>query len=101
MQGWLLRADDRIVWRFINIDLSPVRILFRNVVVREDCFNRALWYTCIAIDASISIDIKTIGKFVKSLDRTDCGAVGVFAINAWLNNYVGHWLDGLLSVIGK
>ena len=44
-------------WTDININLSPVCILFRDVSVGEDRFNRALRNARVTIDASIGIDI--------------------------------------------
>src|SRR5690349_13222956 len=52
-----LLTDDWVLRSFINIYLSPVLVLVRNVSVGEDRFNRTLWNTRVTIDASIGIDI--------------------------------------------
>ena len=54
--GWSVQrgnllTDDRIVRRFVDIDLRPVRVVFGNVSVRENRFHRTLRHTRIAIDA--------------------------------------------------
>src|SRR3989442_1564042 len=90
MQRGNLLTDDGIVRRLVDINLSPVRVLLRHVVVREDGFNRTFRDARIAIDAGISVDIKTIRQFMESFNRTNRGTVGVLAINAHLNNNVGH-----------
>ena len=81
MEGWYLLTDYRIVWSFINIDLRPVSILFRDVSVGEDCFHRTLGHARVAVNAGVGIDVKTISQFMKCFDRTHSGAVGVFAVN--------------------
>jgi hypothetical protein len=56
-------------------------ILFRYVGVGEDRFYRTLRHTCVTIDASVCIDVKTIGEFMKCFDGTYSCAVGIFAVN--------------------
>jgi hypothetical protein len=82
MQGRYFLADDRILRSFVDIYLGPVSVVFRNISVCEDCFDRTLRHASIAIDASVGIDVEAIGKFVKSFDRANGRAVGIFAINA-------------------
>jgi hypothetical protein len=36
---------------------------------------------------------------MKCFDRAHRCTVGIFAINAQLNNYIGHWGSSLLSVM--
>jgi hypothetical protein len=84
-------TDYRIVGGFIDIDLRPVLILFRHVVVGEDCFDRTLRYTRIAIDARVGINIKTVRQFMKCFDRTNGRAVSVLTINTRLSNDVRHF----------
>ena len=74
-------ADDWIVWSFVNIDLRPMRIVLGNVSIGEDCLYRTFRNARIAIDTSVGVDVKTIGKFMKRFHRTHRGAVGIFAIN--------------------
>jgi hypothetical protein len=38
---------------------------------------------------------------MKSFYRTNSSAVGVLAIDAQFNNYVGHWGTRLLSMMAK
>src|SRR5207237_1330695 len=74
----------------VDGNLSPVRILLRDITVREDRFDRTLRDARIAIDARVGVDVKTIRQLMKRFDRTDCSAIGVFAINAHFHNDVGH-----------
>ncbi len=76
-----LLADNWILWRFINIDLRPVRIILGHVGVGENSFHRTLRHTGVAIDASIRIDVKAVCQFMKRLHRTNGCTIGVLAIN--------------------
>ena len=75
-------ADDRVIRSFVYVDLRPMSIIFRYVGVGENRFHRAFRHARITIDASIGIDVKTIGQFVKRFNRTNGCAVGVLAIDA-------------------
>jgi len=58
-----LLANHWIVRRFVDIELQPIGrlfILFGHIVVGEDRFDRTLGDARIAIDAGISVDVKTI-----------------------------------------
>jgi hypothetical protein len=99
MQGGYFLANDRIVWSFVNIDLRPVSIVFRDVGVREDGFHRTFRYAGIAINASVGINVEAVGQFMKSFDGADGRTVGIFTVNAQLNNYIGHWWNKLLSIM--
>jgi hypothetical protein len=101
VQRWNLGADHRVVWRLVDIDLGPVCVIFRYVVVGEDCFDRTFRHAGIAVDTSVGVDVETVGQFMKCFDWTDSRTVGVFAINAQLNNYIGHWWNKLLSVMAN
>ena len=94
-------TDHRIVRRFVDIDLRPLLLVFGHVVVREDCFDRALRNARVAIDARIGIYVEPIGQFMKCFDRANSRAVGIFAINAQLNNDISHRGIKLLSNMTK
>jgi hypothetical protein len=81
MQGGNLRADYRILWSFVDIDLRPVSIVFGHVVIGKDCFHRTLRHACITIDAGVSVNVETVRQFVKCFDRAHRGTVGIFAVN--------------------
>jgi hypothetical protein len=82
MQGGDLRADYRIFWSLVDIDLRPVSIVFGHVVVSEDCFHRTFRNAGITIDASIGVNVEAVRQFVKCFDRAHRGTVGIFAVNA-------------------
>lgn len=82
MQRGNLRANDRIVWGFVDIDLGPVCVVFRYVVIGEDCLDRTLRHASVAIDAGVGVDVETIRQLVKRFDRAHGGTVGIFTVNA-------------------
>ena len=82
MQRGNLRADYRKLGSFIDIDLSPVSVVFGNVVIGKDCFHGTLRHAGIAIDAGIGVDVEAVRKFMKCFDRTYRSTVGIFTVNA-------------------
>ena len=60
VKSWDLLADNRILGSFVDVDLRPVCVILGHVSVGENCFDRALRYARITIDASVGIDVKTI-----------------------------------------
>ena len=81
MKGGNLLANDWILRSFVNIYLSPMLILLGHVGVREDRFDRTLRHAGIAIDAGLSVDVEAVRQFMECLDRANCCAIGVLAIN--------------------
>src|SRR5688572_9679817 len=75
MKGGNFLADYWIVRSFVDIDLSPMSIVLWHVGVGEDRFNRALGDTRIAVDAGVSINVKTIRQLMKCFDGAHCSAV--------------------------
>jgi hypothetical protein len=69
-------------------------ILFGHAHVREDSFDRALRHAGIAIYARVGVDQQPIRQLVKSLDRTNGGAISVLAVNTWFRDDICH--DSLL-----
>jgi hypothetical protein len=101
VQGRNLLTDDWILGSFVDIDLGPMSVVFRHISIGKNCFDGTLGNARIAIDAGVGIDVKTIRQLVKSFNRTNSCAVGVLAIDAQFNNYVGHWGSKLLSMMAK
>jgi hypothetical protein len=64
--------------------------LIGNTGVGENCFDGTFGNARVAINAGVGVDVKTIRQFMKSLYRTNCGTIGVLAINTWFNNGVRH-----------
>ena len=75
-------TDDRIIRSFVYVDLRPMRIVFRNVGIGKNGFDRTFRHARITVDAGVGINVKTIGQFVKRFNRTNSCAVGVLAIDA-------------------
>ena len=82
MQRRNLLTYDRILWSFVNIDLSPMSVVFGHICIGKNCFDRTFGDTRIAIDASVGVYVKTIGQLMKCFNRTNGCAVGVLAIDA-------------------
>src|SRR5947208_1299850 len=83
-------ADHRIIWSLVDINLGPVRLIFRHAVVGEDRFDGTFGNASVAIDACVGIDIKTIRQFMESFHRTNGGTIGVLTIDTWFSNNVRH-----------
>jgi hypothetical protein len=92
VQGGNFLADNRIIRGFVNIDLRPVRVLLRDVGVREDGLDRTLRHARIAINAGIGVDVEPVGQFVKCFDRTNGRAIRILAVHAQLCHHVCHLL---------
>ena len=60
MQGRNLLADDWVIWSFVDVDLSPMSVVFRHISIGKNCFDGTFGNTRIAIDAGVGIDVKTI-----------------------------------------
>ena len=90
MQGGNLRADYWIFRRLVDIDLSPVSIVFRHVVIGKNCFHGTLRHTGITIDASFWIDVQHVVVEVKGLNGTDKCTISVAAIYTRFCNDVSH-----------
>ena len=82
VQGGNLLADNRVLWSFVDVDLGPVCVVFRHVGIGKNRFDGTFRNARIAIDASVGIDVKTIGQLMKCFNRTNGCAVGVLAIDA-------------------
>ena len=82
MQRRNLLTYDRIIRSFVDIDLGPMSVVFRHISISKNGFDRTFGNTRIAVDASVSIYVKTIGQLMKRFNRTNSCAVGVLAIHA-------------------
>ena len=89
MQSRYLRADDRIIFR-LSVFLHPFGVFFGIRHIRVDCLDRAFRQAGITIDTGVGVDKEPIGRFMKCLDRADCGAIGIFTINARRCDDIGH-----------
>jgi hypothetical protein len=89
-QRRLLFRDRRGLRRHFRIQFDERLLIFRNVVLMEDCFDRAFRYARLAIDALIRMDVEHLLPFVEAFDRANHNAIGVFATEARLANDVSH-----------
>lgn len=81
MQGRNFRANYRILRSFVDIDLGPVGVVFRDVVIGEYCLDRTLRHAGVTIDTGVGVNVEAIREFVKCFNRADGGTVGIFAVN--------------------
>ena len=56
----------------------------------EDCCRRAFWDAGFAIDTLFRVNEEHRFTLVEALDWADCHAIGVFAVEAGLGDYVRH-----------
>jgi hypothetical protein len=82
VQGRNLLADNGILRSLVDVYLSPVSVILRHVRVGKNSFYRTFRNARVAIDARVSINVKTIGQHMKCFNRTNGCAVGVLAIDA-------------------
>ena len=82
MQRRNLLTYDWILRSFVDIDLGPMSVVFWHISIGKNCFDGTFGNTRIAIDASVGVDVKTIGQLMKCFNRTNGCAVGVLAIDA-------------------
>ncbi len=80
-------GDDRPFFGKFAIDFNPSHQIWR---LRRDGFSWAFRHANSAIDATVRIDHKHVFTFVKTIDRTDRNAVGIFTFYAIIGDDVGH-----------
>ena len=56
----------------------------------EDRFDGAFRHASFAIDALIRMNVQHLLTFIKTFNRADDDAIGVFAAKARLGNYMSH-----------
>ena len=88
-EGGLFGADDREILGF-GVFFEPIHIFFGDRHVGKDRFDRAFGQTGVAVDAGVGVDQEAVGRFVKGLDGTDGGAVGILAVDARGGDDIGH-----------
>jgi hypothetical protein len=60
------------------------------VVLGHDGLGRALRFAQGAVDAFLGVDHQEVRAFVKTVHRADFDAVGVFALDAVVQDDIGH-----------
>ena len=63
------------------------------IILEENRLNRAFRDACFAVNALIRVDIEHFLAFVEAFYGADHNAIGVFAAETGLSNYVGHLGD--------
>src|SRR5687767_7360298 len=90
-EGVLLGRDVGPTLGKLPIELKP---LFQaRLGVWLNGIHRALWLADPAIDALVGMDDEHVLALVEAIDRANFDAIGVFALNAFLVDDVGHYLD--------
>jgi hypothetical protein len=62
----------------------------RHIAFRENSFDGALRHAGVTIDAGLRVYHQHVVVYVKSIDRTNHGAIGVSTVNAGLSHHVRH-----------
>src|SRR4029453_6688736 len=78
--------------RELGVERGELRLIGRDVVLREDRLHRALGHAQRAVDALIRIDDQEVRPFAEAIDRADVDAVGILAADAGFGDDVSHWL---------
>ena len=64
--------------------------VFGYVAVFKNCLGRANRHADAAVDAFIRVDVEAARPFVNAVHRATTDATGVFAVDAGVNDDVGH-----------
>ena len=72
------------------VDGDEMCQMFGYVAVFKNCLWRANRHADAAVDAFIRVDVEAAWSFVNAVDRTTADTTGVFAVDAGVNDDVGH-----------
>ena len=86
----LLLCNHRQLRRHLSVQFGKGFPFFRQIVFVENCFYRALWDTCLTVNAFIWMNVKHLVAFIKAFDRANNNAVCVLAGEAGLSNDMCH-----------
>ena len=100
-QVCLHAGDAWPVFGQVYVHRDELDLISRNVFFRVNGIHRAFWNAHGAVNAFIGIDDQKIGAFAETINRAYVHAIGVFAFDAGLGNYVCHgknvWLGKVTS----
>jgi len=80
-------------WRLLchfRVECNECLPLLGNIVLVEDCINRAFMGARLAVDAVIGIDIQHLLTFVKAVAGADNNAISMLAAKAGSGHDKGH-----------
>jgi hypothetical protein len=83
-------AENLFKFLSLGVEINPVLHFFREIGIRIDGLYRTLVDTGIAVDAGIRIDIKSVRRLMKSVNRADSHTGGEFAVNTRFSYNVSH-----------
>jgi hypothetical protein len=92
-------AENLFKFLSLGVEVDPVLHLFREIGIRIDGLDRTFVDTGIAVDACVRVDIKSVGRLMESVNRTDSHTGGEFAVNTRFSYNVSHgvFIFGLLE----
>jgi len=92
-------AENLFKFLSLGVEVDPVLHLFREIGIRIDGLDRTFVDTGIAVDAGVWVDIKSVGRLMKSVNRADSHTGGEFAVNTRFSYNVSHgvFIFGLLE----
>jgi hypothetical protein len=86
----LLLCNHRQLRRHLSVQFGKGFPLFRQIVLVENCFYRALWNTCLTVDAFIRMNVKHLVALIKAFDWAHDNTVCVLAGEAGFSNDMRH-----------
>ena len=86
----LLLCNHRQLRRHLSVQFGKGFPFFRQIVFVENCFYRALWDTCLTVNAFIWMNVKHLVAFIKAFDRANNNTVCVLAGEAGFSNDMRH-----------
>jgi hypothetical protein len=87
---FFLLSDHLALRGHFGIQLNVTFPFIRNIILVENCLDRTLWDTGLAIDAFFGMNVEDFLIFVEALHGTNYHTVGVLAVLAWFANNMGH-----------
>jgi hypothetical protein len=89
-EGLFLLGNRGALRCLFGVQLDEALLIFRNVVLVEDGFNRAFRHASFAVDAFIGMNVQNLLVFVEAFDGANNNAVSVLAPKARGADNVGH-----------
>ena len=83
-------GNSRALRGHFGVERDVAAPFFGHIFFIEDCSDRALVETRIAVDTMVRVNVEHLFPFVKAITRADDDAVRVLAAKAWFRNDISH-----------
>ena len=74
----------------LSVHRGKLRPFRRNLIFRENGFDRAFWHTCITINARLRVDHEHVVIDMKCIDGAHYCTIRVASVDAGFGDHVGH-----------